>query len=268
MASLIQPGPKPLTPWRRGVGMVLDAVLAPQCLSCGAITEGTAAGGAGALCGDCWREVTFVSAPMCALCGYPFELGSSVQDGASLCGACVRHAPVFARARAVFAYDAASRGLILGFKHADKTHGAPAYAQWMARAGAELLAEADLIVPVPLHRWRLFTRRYNQAALLAGSLVLESCAREGGKAFVPDLLIRTRATPSQGRLSRRARLLNVRGAFTVNARRGDMLKGRRVLLVDDVYTTGATVDAAARALLAGGAAAVDVLTLARVVRPT
>jgi ComF family protein len=262
MTSLIQPGPKPLTPWRRGVGMLLDAVLAPQCLSCGAITEGTAAGGAGALCGDCWREVTFVSAPMCALCGYPFELGSGVQGAASLCGACVRHAPVFARARAVFTYDAESRGLILGFKHADKTHGAPAYAQWMARVGSALLSESDLIVPVPLHRWRLFARRYNQAALLAGSL-----ARDGGKAFVPDLLIRTRSTPPQGRLSRRARLLNVRGAFAVNARRVEGLKGHRVLLVDDVYTTGATVDAAARVLLAGGATAVDVLTLARVVRP-
>ncbi|MFT5540790.1 MAG: putative amidophosphoribosyltransferase [Alphaproteobacteria bacterium] len=149
--------------------------------------------------------------------------------------------PVFARARAVFAYDAASRGLILGFKHADKTHGALAFAQWMARAGSALLAEADLIVPVPLHRWRLFARRYNQAALLASGL-----ARANGKVFIPDLLMRTRATPSQGRLSRRARLLNVRG---------DMLKGCWVLLVDDVYTTGATVEA------------VDVLTLARVVRP-
>jgi ComF family protein len=199
---------------------------------------------------------------MCTHCGYPLELGVGFDEAAGLCGACVRQPPVFERARAVFAYDAASRGLILGFKHADKTHGAPAYAQWMARAGSGLLDEAELIVPGPLHRWRLFARRYNQAALLASGL-----ARVGGKIFMPDLLVRTRATPSQGRLSRRARLLNVRGAFAVNVRRRHMLKGRRVLLVDDVYTTGATVDAATRALMAGGAAAVDVLTLARVVRP-
>jgi predicted amidophosphoribosyltransferase len=145
--------------------------------------------------------------------------------------------PVFARARAVFAYDAASRGLILGFKHADKTHGALAFAQWMARAGSALLAEADLIVPVPLHRWRLFARRQTRRRYwpLVWRVQTGRC-----------LLMRTRATPSQGRLSRRARLLNVRG---------DMLKGCWVLLVDDVYTTGATVEA------------VDVLTLARVVRP-
>jgi ComF family protein len=232
--------------------MGLDLVLPAQCLACSAIV-----GGEAALCAPCFARMRFLSAPLCAACGYPFELGAaSVQN---LCGACTRRRPAFNRARAVFAYDEASRGLV---KHADRTHGAPAFARWLARAGAELLPDCDVIAPVPLHRWRLWTRRYNQSALLAFAL-----ARFSGRPCVPDLLLRTRATPSQGRLGRLARMRNVRRAFAVPPRRAAVLAGQRVLLVDDVYTTGATVEEAARTLLASGARAVDVLTLARVVRP-
>jgi ComF family protein len=240
---------------RRAGRLVLDAVLPPQCLACDAVTAEP-----GGLCPACWEAATFLSAPMCACCGYPFELGAA--EGAGLCGACLRQAPGFDRARAVFAYDDASRGLVVGFKHADRTHGAPAFARWLARAGAELIAGCDLIAPVPLHRWRLWARRYNQAALLAHEL-----AALAARPCVPDLLLRVRATPSQGRLGRRARVRNLRRAFAVNPRRAGDLPGRRVLLIDDVHTTGATVEEAARALRAGGAAAVDVLTLARVIRP-
>lgn len=232
----------------------LDLVLPPQCLGCGAIVEGDAA-----LCAPCFSHIRFLSAPLCAACGYPFEVGTPNVE--NLCGACARSRPSFDRARAVFAYDEASRGLVIGFKHADRTHGAPAFARWLARAGADLLPDCDVITPVPLHRWRLWARRYNQSALLALAL-----ARLAGRPCVPDLLVRTRATPSQGRLGRQARMRNVRRAFAVPPRRAALAAGRRVLLVDDVYTTGATVEEAARTLRAAGAAKVDVLTLARVVR--
>ncbi len=159
-------------------------------------------------------------------------------------------------------YDGNSRALILGFKHADRTEGASGYGAWLARAGAGLLAEADVIAPVPLHRLRLLARRYNQAALLAHAL-----GREAGLPVVADLLLRRRRTVSQGRLSPAQRRRNVAGAFAVKPSRKNLLEGRRVLLVDDVLTTGATVSACARTLRRGGACAVDVLVLARVVRP-
>jgi ComF family protein len=232
---------------------VVDALLPPRCLACG-----RPVGAAGTLCPACWEAVVFLGPPLCRCCGFPFELAPPD----SLCAACHADPPAYDRARAVAAYDAASRGLVLGFKHADRTEAAPAFAVWMARAGAELLADAGLIVPVPLHRWRLFQRRYNQSALLAWQL-----ARLSGVPCVPDLLQRRRNTPSQGRLSPAGRSRNVAGAFRVAPRHAGRLKGRRVLLVDDVLTTGATVAACARVLKRGGAAGVDVLTLARVVRP-
>lgn len=189
----------------------------------------------------------------------PFEVD---QGEAALCGACLRRRPRFDRARAVFRYDERSRRLILGFKHGDRLHGAPAFGQWMARAGAALLADASLIAPVPLHWTRLFRRRYNQAALLA-----QAIARECDVPVVLDLLVRQRRTPSQGLLSAAERHRNVQGAFALRASHAARLEGKRVLLVDDVLTTGATVGACARVLLQAGASAVDVLTLARVVRP-
>jgi len=239
---------------RRAGRRALDAVLPPTCLACGdAVVE------AGALCGTCWNQLAFLGAPLCQCCGYPFEY--EAPEG-WLCGACTRDRPSYDRARAVLAYDDASRPLVLGFKHADRTHAAPAFGRWLARAGAELVADADLITPVPLHRWRLFRRRYNQAALLASAL-----GQETGLATAPDLLVRRRATPSQGRKSRAARRRNVQGAFGVRANWRDGLEGRRVLLVDDVMTTGATIEECARVLKRGGAEAVAVLTFARVVRP-
>jgi len=251
----------PLFAYRAGFAVagaaraVIDLVLPPQCLSCGVVT-----GGEGALCAPCWSGVNFLSAPLCAACGFPFAFGAAAPQ--VLCGPCSRRRPVYDRARAVFVYDDASRGLVVGFKHADRTFAAPAFGAWLARAGAELVGDADVIVPVPLHRWRLAVRRYNQAALLAQSL-----ARHTGGTCAVDALRRLRPTPTQGGLGRLARARNVRGAFAVPPSRRAVITGQRVLLVDDVLTTGATVEAAARALLAAGARAVDVITLARVVRP-
>jgi ComF family protein len=160
-------------------------------------------------------------------------------------------------------HDEVSRGLLLGFKHGDRTDGAPAFGGWLARAGDDLIEDCDVILPVPLHRRRLFSRRYNQSALLAQAL-----GQVTGLPVLPDSLRRTRNTPSQGRLSPAARRRNVAGAFKAAPGAAERLGGRRVLLVDDVLTTGATVAACAQAIKQAGAAGVDVLTLARVVRPS
>lgn len=178
----------------------------------------------------------------------------------ALCGACAAAPPAFDRARAAFAYDDVSRAMVLGFKHGDQTHAATAYARWMARAGAALLTGDAILVPVPLHRGRLFRRRYNQAALLALGL-----GRLTEMPVVPDLLVRPRRSRSQGRLSRGERMANVKGAFAI--RPGGRVAGRRVVLVDDVLTTGATVGECTATLRRAGAMAVDVLTLARVILP-
>jgi len=159
-------------------------------------------------------------------------------------------------------YDAASRRMVLSFKHGDRTDMAPAFAEWMARTGADLIADADIIAPVPLHWTRLFRRRFNQAALIVREL-----GRNAATDFVPDLLVRKRRTPTQAGLNYSGRTRNVRGAFKIAPGRRAGLKDKRVLLIDDVMTTGATLTACAHVLLRGGAAATDVLTLARVVRP-
>ncbi|MCC7271835.1 MAG: ComF family protein [Alphaproteobacteria bacterium] len=237
----------------RAARTLLDVVLPPRCLACGTIV-----GDPGALCPECWAGVGFIAPPCCTRCGLPFAFDS----GAGVeCGECLRRPPAFDRARAVFRYDDASRPLILGFKHGDRTHAAPAFGAWLARAAGPLAAEAEVVVPVPLHRLRLLRRHYNQAALLALAL-----GRRIRVPVVPDALVRKRATPSQGGLRRLGRFRNVAGAFAVPPRRRRHVDGRRVLLVDDVLTTGATVEACARALRAAGARAVDVVTLARVVR--
>jgi len=240
--------------WRRLAGLALDAVLPPQCLACGEVVAEP-----GALCPECWGGVTFLGPPQCAVCGRPFEYDHG--EGA-LCGACIRRPPPFERARAAMAYGDTCRALIIGFKHGDRTDAAAAFGRWLARAGAGLIADADMAVPVPLHWTRLFARRFNQAALLAGAL-----GRGCGLPVMPDLLVRRRRTPSQGHMGPAARRRNLKGAFAVRPSRRSQVRGRRVLLVDDVLTTGATATACARTLVRAGAAAVDVLTLALVVRP-
>lgn len=231
----------------------VDRLLPPRCLGCGAITPRD-----GVLCGACWGGLSFIERPWCACCGLPFEF--DIEDGA-LCGGCAAGPPAFDAARAVLLYDDASRPLILSFKHGDRMQAGRHFGGWMARAGADLAQHADLVAPVPLHWRRLAARRYNQSAELARGV-----AAAAGIGLCVDLLRRTRATPSQGGLTRRARRLNVRGAFDVAPRRQPAIRDARILLVDDVMTTGATVEAAARTLKRAGASRVDVLVLARVVR--
>jgi ComF family protein len=168
--------------------------------------------------------------------------------------------PAYSRARAAVRYDEVARTLVHALKYQDRTDLAPAMGRWMARAGAELLAEADVLVPVPLHRWRLWTRRYNQAAALA-----QAVARHGGPPCDPLALVRVKSTRPQVALTRDMRAQNVQGAFQVGEAAAARIAGTRVLLIDDVLTSGATLNAAARALLRAGAAQVDALTFARVV---
>ena len=227
---------------------ILDLLFPPLCLNCD-----SAVGGNQTLCPACWKAIHFIAPPWCAVCGAPFEV--PVEPN-TVCGECLAFPPDFTRAHSAMVYDDASRRLILSFKHSDRLHPVRAMADWMRRNGAELWQTADIIIPVPLHRWRLFKRRYNQAALLAQEL-----GKLLNKPVAVDALQRIKATASQGHLNREQRRQNIAGAFRL-APRTDV-KGKTVVLVDDVLTTGATVNACSRVLLKAGATAVYVATLAR-----
>lgn len=215
----------------------------------------------GQFCAACFRATVFITAPYCARCGVPF--GNAGQGGLhQLCPVCEADPPRFGQARAALRYDRQGRRLILPFKHADRPELAAILAPMMARAGAALLARAELLVPVPLHRLRLFRRRYNQAALLAQ--VLSRLSRVPASV---DALQRRRATDSLGEKSAAERAETVRDAFAMRPSRSALVAGRQVLLIDDVMTSGATANACADTLLAAGASRVDVLVAARVPDP-
>jgi ComF family protein len=241
---------------RRTARALLDLLLPPHCVACDQLVDAP-----GLLCATCFSRTAFITEPFCAHCGVPFA--SAALGGVDrLCPGCRTVPPVFHRARAALRYDAQGRRLILPFKHADRTEIAFALAPHMVRAGATLLSETDLLVPVPLHRMRLLRRRYNQAALLATAV-----GRIAGRPCLLDALQRRRATASLGEKSAAERAVEVAGSFTINRSRVGRLAGKRVLLIDDVMTSGATANACASALLAVGVAQVDILVAARVPDP-
>ena len=233
------------------VKALLDLLFPPLCLGC---RQTVAEPG---FCAACWSAITFLDGPGCACCGLPFAVAL---DGDTLCAGCLAKPPAFDKARAILSYDDHSRRVILALKHADRLDLIPGFTRWLGRTGRGLLEECDLVVPVPLHRIRLWRRRYNQAAELARRL-----AGDWQRNYEPQALVRSRVTKSQGTMTgAKARRRNVLGAFKVPD--PGKVRGKRVLLLDDVLTTGATVEACARALKRAGAEQVHVLVLARVVK--
>lgn len=244
---------KPRRKQARGAGIA--ALIWPQ----RSLITGREVAGPGALEPEFWAKLRFLSDPLCARCGTPFEIAV---DPGQVCGACLARPPAYDRARAALEYGDVSRDLVLALKYQGRRDGLGLLARWMAGAGRDLLNDADLIVPVPLHYFRLVRRGFNQSVWLAAAL-----SRSSGTRLAVDVLKRTRSTPIQGGLSADGRRRNVQGAFRVRRSREGLVKDQKILLVDDVLTTGATAEACSRALKRAGAGCVDVLTLARVASP-
>jgi ComF family protein len=250
--------------WKRGLAGRIAGGVGGRAMLRGALDlilprdslDGEATVGAHGLSPEAWMRIQFLDGPVCDGCGAPYDYdpGPGVR-----CAACMARPRAFDAARAACLYDETSREPILKLKHADRTDLAPMFARWLSRAAAELLEEADAIAPTPLHRWRLLGRRYNQAAEVARPL-----AKLSGLTYLPDALIRRKPTESQGGKSGAHRKRNVAGAFHVPERRRAQVEGRRILLIDDVMTTGATAEGCSRALKAAGASRVDVAVIARV----
>ena len=237
---------------RCATGFLLGLIYPPTCIACQGAT-----GAPHALCAACWSGIRFIERPYCERLGTPFpvDLGMALHSPAALADP-----PVFERARAVAEYDGTASALVHRLKYGDRLELARALGGMMVRTGAELLVDADVIVPVPLHRYRLWRRRFNQAMALSSVV-----ARESGVPCDPFLLSRVKHIRQQVGLTKAQRQQNLQGAFRVSEDARPRLAGKRVLLVDDVLTTGATANAASRALLRGGAASVDILAFARVV---
>jgi ComF family protein len=234
----------------------LDLLLPPHCPSCGTqIATHTT------LCPPCFNTLTFITDPLCQSCGLPFA-SRAFAGTLRLCPHCLDPPPPWRAARAALLYDEAARALVLPLKHADRQENAATLAAFMARAGAALIHRADLLIPVPLHRRRLRARGFNQAALLAAAL-----SRRHARPHAPDALQRTRPTPSLGALSANERAEAMANAIAIRPRSAPLIRGKSILLVDDVMTSGATAAACAQALLDGGAAHIDVLVAARVPDP-
>ncbi|MBM3545070.1 MAG: ComF family protein [Alphaproteobacteria bacterium] len=240
---------------RSALGTLANLILPPVCIVCR-----TRIGAHGLLCGACFAQIDFIAPPICDRLGVPLPYDPGAP---SLSAAAIAEPPVYDRARAVARYSVTMRELIHAFKYRDRHEGVPLFGRWLARAGAELLADADLIVPVPLYPSRLWWRRFNQSAMLAQAL-----SRQSGIPADCFALKRVRRTASQVGLTHDQRKRNVAGAFKVTESAKARVRGKTVVVIDDVITTGATAEACARALLRAKATRVDVLALARAVDPT
>lgn len=230
---------------------VLDFIVPPLCPICKKrvlFTHG--------LCSECFSKIHFICRPYCEICGKPFEFDIPEE---TRCGACCKKNPIFTKARSAFIYDSFSAKLILPFKHSDHLELAPLLTNLLYRAGRDLFSETDLIIGVPLHRFRHIKRKYNQADVLAKRL-----AEKSHIPYHSTILTRKRATISQGHMKAAERKRNVAGAFGIKNKH--LIKDKNILLIDDVFTTGATINECSKILLKNGAAKVFVLTLARVVK--
>ncbi len=234
------------------LAQALDVILPPHSLMTGEPVHGSEGG-------EGWQRLTFLDDPCCAACGYPFEFD---QGSGALCGRCHVRLPRYDRGRSAIIYDEHSRKLVLDFKHGGRTDGLHFFAKQMQRSGADLLMSADLIVPVPLHNARLRKRKFNQSALLARRL-----SQISGVPYETEVLQRVKNTPSQGGQSFVGRRKNMGGAFGVLPKAKPQILGVNFLIIDDVLTSGATLEACASTLKRAGAGQVDILTLMRVVRP-
>lgn len=234
---------------------LLRVIYPPTCVSCGVSVDEPHA-----LCAQCWSGLRFISRPLCERFGTPFEVDVG---GPILSLAAISAPPLYQRARAAVCYDETARQLVYRFKYSDHIELGEALGRLMAHAGAELLERADILVPIPLHWTRLWARRFNQAMVLA-RVVSRISSTKRTLPVKSDVLIRTKRTRQQTGLTRLRRAANLRSAFQVPPKAVNAVKGKRIVLIDDVLTTGATVNAATRALLKAGAARVDVLTFARV----
>lgn len=235
------------------VGKLVSRILFPDtCLACHAPVAQQ-----GVVCPTCWSNVHFIDKPYCDVTGLPFQhsFGDMIVSAEA-----IANPPKYNRARAAVVHAGVARQLVQRLKYGDRTDLAPWLAAWMVRAGRELIDDSDIVIPVPLHPRRYWTRRFNQSAELARAI-----ARQSHLPFEPDALSRRKPTRQQVGLKAREREENVRGAFVVPETARIRVQGKRVLLVDDVFTTGATVTAATRALIKAKAAQVDVLTFSRVV---
>lgn len=237
-----------------GLRAALRLIFPPRCIACGGAVDDDFG-----LCGACWRETPFIAGHVCDACGSP--LPGEADGQGDLCDDCLAMPRPWAQGRAALLYRDSARRMVLALKHGDRLDLVGPMASWLHRAAAPLLRPDMVVAPVPLHRFRLLRRRYNQSALLSQAL-----ARRAGLTGCADLLQRRRATPSQEGRDRSARFANLAGAIRVHPRRAALVAGRPVLLVDDVMTSGATLAAAAEACLDAGASTVSVLVLARVAK--
>ncbi|MBH9974225.1 MULTISPECIES: ComF family protein [Bartonella] len=230
----------------------MNLLFPPTCPGCGCFVDKN-----GTICPECWQKLHFITKPYCPIMGTPFTYDPG---DVFFSGEAIQSPPPFGRARSVVAHFGLARTLVARLKYGDRTDLAPSMAEWMVTAGKELIDSADMIVPVPLHYRRFLKRKYNQATELSRHI-----ANRTGKPLEPLVLMRRKNTRQQVGLVKKARQRNMIGAFRVPEKQKEKIRDKHILLIDDVFTTGATLRSATKALLRGGAESVDVLTFSRVI---